>query len=594
MGFDITGHASLGEAFATRVALEPERTALTFYRGSAGAAHESLTYRELGRRVGLRAAELADRLAPGDRLLIALPTCPELVELYLACLSAGVVAVPAPPVTASSSAGQRVAAMARDCRPALVVTTAGDVDTVVERLHGEGLDDIPVEAAMPVGAGEGSLMLFRGRGVGRDTLAVLQYSSGSTGTPKGVMLAHGNVQANLAGLNTVVGLGGEDSFGTWLPLHHDFGLFVQLSFALFYGAPTVLMPPSDFARRPLEWLRMMDSFGTTATSAPNFAYDLVTRLVTDEQLEGLDLSRLRFVCNGSEPIHAPTMAAFAKRFASVGLRPEALTSGYGMAEVTVYVSNTPLPQQQTVLVADPHRLLDADRPELVATTGGGGREIVGVGTPEVVESRIVDPQTLEVLPDGAIGEVWVSGASVGRGYWGKPELSDEVFRARPAGGDGTGPTWLRTGDLGGFVDGELFITGRLKEVLIVNGRNLYPQDLEHEARTTHPALTGFVGAAFSVEAPDERVVLVHEVDPKVSADELPGIAAAVSRRLAASFGVPARNVLLVRRGQVRRTTSGKIERGTMRRRFLAGRIEVLHAELEPEVRQLVETAVGAP
>ncbi|MFF7591550.1 fatty acyl-AMP ligase [Kitasatospora purpeofusca] len=594
MGFDITGYPNLGEALAARVALQPEQTAVTFHRGSTAAAHESLTYRELGRRVGLRAAALAARMEVGDRLLIALPTCPEFVELYLACLTVGVVAVPSPPVTASSSAAKRVAAMAKDCRPALVITTEGDVDTVAERLRHEELDGVPVEATVPVGEGEADPTFLHGRTVDGDTLAVLQYSSGSTGAPKGVMLAHRNIQANLAGLNTIVGLGHDDAFAAWLPLHHDFGLFVQLTFALFYGAPTVLMAPSDFARRPLEWLRMMDEFRTTATSAPNFAYELATRLITDEQMAGLDLSRLRFVCNGSEPIHAPTMAAFAKRFAAVGLRPEALTSGYGMAEVTVYVSNTPLPEPQTVIVADANRLHDADRPALVATAGGEGREVVGVGTPRILESRIVDPLTRQVLPEGSIGEVWLSGPSVADGYWEKPELNDEVFRARPAGDDGTGPVWLRTGDLGGFVDGELFITGRLKEVLIVNGRNLYPQDLEHEARSTHQALTGFVGAAFSVEAPDERVVLVHEVGPRVPAEDLPGIATAVSRRLAASFGVPVRNVLLVRRGQVRRTTSGKIERGTMRRSFLAGGIETLHAELEPEVRRLVGTAVGAP
>ncbi|MGW4652242.1 fatty acyl-AMP ligase [Kitasatospora sp. NPDC004289] len=592
MAFDLSGYQSLGEAFAARVALHPEKTALTIFRGRAESVHESLTYGELSRRVGLRAAALAERLATGERVLIALPTCAEFVELYLACLMAGVVAVPAPPATGSSSAAQRVAAIAQDCAPALVYTTEGDRETVAERLKAQGLGDVAVEAASPAGPGSTPLLPPAERGVGRDSLAVLQYSSGSTGTPKGVMLAHRNILANIAGVNSVGGLGGEDSYGSWMPLHHDFGLFIQLSCALLYGAPTVLMPPSDFARRPAEWFNLMDEFRTTATSAPNFAYDLATRLVTDEQLVGLDLSALRFACNGSEPIHAPTMAAFAKRFAHIGLRPEALTSGYGMAEVTVYVSSTPIPEQQTVLVADPHRLQDAARPELVATTSGEGKEIVGVGVPRILETRIVDPTTRQALPDGSVGEVWLRGESVAPGYWNKPELNEQVFRALLADEADTGAGWLRTGDLGGFVDGELFITGRLKEVLIVRGRNLYPHDLEHEARLAHPALEGFVGAAFGVDAPDERVVLVHEVGPKVPAEELPAVAATVSRRLAAAFGVPIRNVLLVRRGTVRRTTSGKIQRAAMRERFLAGQVEALHAELEPDVRALA-TAVDA-
>ncbi|MBP0455618.1 fatty acyl-AMP ligase [Kitasatospora sp. RG8] len=586
MAFELTGYRNLGDAFAARVAQHPDKTALTIYRSSADAEHESLSYAELARRAALRAADLAQRLAPGDRVLIALPTGTEFVELYLACLMAGVTAVPAPPATGSSSAAQRVAAIAADCAPGLVFTTDGDRDTLTERFHAQGLGHVPVREAAPAGPGEAPEPPPRGRHADRDTLAVIQYSSGSTGTPKGVMLAHGNIQANLQALHSVMGLGGDDSFGSWMPLHHDFGLFCQLSCALVYGGSTVLMPPANFARRPVEWFRMMNEFRTTATSAPNFAYGLAVRLIADEQLEGVDISPLRFLCNGSEPIHAPTMAAFAKRFAHIGLRPEALTSGYGMAEVTVYASGTPIPQQQTVLVVDPHRLADADHPELVAATDGNGKEIVGVGRPEAFETRIVDPRTLHTLPAGSVGEVWLRGDSVGRGYWNKPALTARTFDARPAGAAATEPGWLRTGDLGALVDGELFITGRLKEVMIVHGRNLYPHDLEHEARAAHPGLDGFVGAAFGVDAPDERIVLVHEVSPTLPAEELPAAATAVARRLATTFGVPARNVLLVRRGTVHRTTSGKIQRAAMRERFLAGAVEALHAELEPAVRRL--------
>ncbi|MER5642213.1 fatty acyl-AMP ligase [Kitasatospora sp. NPDC002227] len=590
MAFELTSYRNLGDAFAARVAQHPDKTAVVIYRSSTEAEHESLSYAELARRAGLRAADLAQQLAPGERVLIALPTCTEFVELYLACQLAGVTAVPAPPVTGSSSAAQRVATIAADCAPGLVFADAGDLDTLTERFLAQGLGNVPVRAAGPVPAGEADPAVLRDRQADPDTLAVIQYSSGSTGTPKGVMLAHRNVQANLEALRSVMGLNGEDSFGSWMPLHHDFGLFFQLSAALFYGATAVLMPPTVFARKPVEWFRMMNEFRTTASSAPNFAYGVALRLIKDEHLEGLDLSPLRFLCNGSEPIHAPTIAAFTKRFASIGLRPEAMVAGYGMAEVTVYASGTPIPLQPTVMVADAQRLADADRPALVSTHDGRSKEITGVGRPQAFDTLIVDPATLRPLSAGEVGEIWLRGDSVGRGYWDKPDLTARAFHARPAGADDAEHGWLRTGDLGALADGELFITGRLKEVMIVNGRNLYPHDIEHEARAAHPALEGFVGAAFGVQAPEERIVLVHEVSPTVPAEELPAVAAAVVRRLTAATGAPVRNLLLVRRGSVHRTTSGKIQRTAMRDRFLAGDIPALHAELEPAVRQLTAGA----
>jgi acyl-CoA synthetase (AMP-forming)/AMP-acid ligase II len=586
MAFELTSYRNLGDAFAARVAQHPDKTAVTIYRSSAEAVHESLSYAELARRAGLRAADLAQHLAPGERVLIALPTGTEFVELYLACLLAGLIAVPAPPATGTTTAAQRVAAIAADCTPGMVFADAADLDTLAERLHAQGLGRVPVRAAAPVPAGEAAPAALRGRHADQDSLAVLQYSSGSTGSPKGVMLAHGNVLANLAALNSVMGLNGDDSFGSWMPLHHDFGLFCQLSGALFFGGTSVLMPPTVFARRPVEWFRMMSELRTTASSAPNFAYGTALRLIKDEHLEGLDLSPLRFLSNGSEPIHAPTIAAFSKRFAKVGLRPEAVVAGYGMAEVTVYACGTPIPLPPTVLVVDAQRLADAEHPALVPACDGRSKEITGVGRPDAFDTLIVDPATLSPLPAGEVGEIWLRGDSVGRGYWGKPDLTARAFQARPAGADDAEPGWLRTGDLGALVDGELFITGRLKEVMIVHGRNVYPHDLEHEARAAHPALERFVGAAFGVQAPDERIVLVHEVSPNVSAEELRAAAAAVIRRLTAATGAPVRNVLLVRRGSVDRTTSGKIQRAAMRDRFLADEITALHTELEPAVRQL--------
>lgn len=586
---DLVAHRNAGDAFAERVAEHPERTALTIYRGPAAAGHEALTFADLSRRAQLRAAALSARLAPGDRVLIALPTCTEFVELYLACLCAGMVAVPAPAPGGSANAAERVAAIAVDCGPAVAFTAAGDRAAMAERLRDHGLEHVPVAEPGEVGPGESPAPPARQRRPGRDTLAVLQYSSGATGTPKGVMLAHGDILADIAAFCGRCRIGPDDSFGTWLPLHHDMGLFGQLTAGLLLGAPCVLMPPADFVRRPAEWFRMMDRFGTTTTAAPNFAYDLCRRVITDEQLDGLDLSRVRFAFNGSEPIHPPTMAAFSHRFERTGLRPESVTPAYGLAEATVCVSVKPEGVPATVLVVDPVRLQAAECPELRATSGEG-KEIVSVGRSVGFQTRAVDPRTRRALPDGAIGEIWLRGPGVGRGYWNQPDLSERTFAARLADGGAAQdaePGWLRTGDLGAFVDGELFITGRIREMLIVHGRNLFPHDLEQEARAAHEALGGLVGAAFGVAVPDERIVLVHEVSPRVPAGDLPAVAAAVTRRLTVAAGAPVRNVLLVRRGTVRRTTSGKIQRGGTRARFLAGDIVALYADLEPGVLAVI-------
>lgn len=592
MTIDLVGRKTVGGVFMDRAAEHPNKIALTIYRGSTATEHPSLTYAELARRATRRADELMARLAPGERVLLSLPASTEFVELYLACMFAGLIAVPTPPLGGSAVATERVAVIAGDCRPAIAFTTAGDRETIAERLRSCGLGHVPVEEPGDIDPTDAPAPLPRSRQVSAETLAVLQYSSGSTGSPKGVVLDQGNILANVAALRAFGGIGAaEDSFGSWMPPHHDFGLFVQLTVALLHGVPTVLMSPSQFVRRPVEWFRMMDRFATTVTSAPNFAFGLCLRLIKDSDVQGLDLSPMRCFVNGSESIHAPTMAAFAKRFACLGLRPEVFTPGYGLAEATVYVSSCPLDRPPTVLVADPSQVEDGEHPRLVATTRGAGKEVVGVGMPGAHEMRIVDPHLRRVLPDGAIGEIWLRGASVGRGYWNKPELSAQTFQARLVDDPDNAPGWLRTGDLGALVGGELFITGRLKEMLIVRGRNLFPHDLEQQARLANPALEGFVGAAFGVAAPDERVVLIHEVNPRVPAEDLPAVATDVLHRLTASFGVPVRNILLVRRGVVRRTTSGKIQRQAMREQFLTGAISALHSELDASVRRL--TAVDA-
>jgi acyl-CoA synthetase (AMP-forming)/AMP-acid ligase II len=587
------GHRNVAAAFAAQAAARPDAIALAVYRGTGAGQSTNLAYGELARRARVRAAGFAARFGPGERVLIALPNGAEFAEVYLGCLYAGLVAVPAPAPAGSATAAERVAAVAEDCVPVLAVAAAGDREALAAQLAKRGLGAVPVQEALETGPGDAEPP---DRDPGSDDLAVLQYSSGSTGTPKGVMLTHGNVLANMAMIGRSCAVGPGDRFGGWLPLYHDMGLFGLLTAGFLLGLSSATMPTGDFLRRPAQWLRMLDHCDVTITAVPDFALDLCTRRIPDEALVGLDLSRVRMICDGSEPISAATLSAFNERFAGYGLVPTALTPCYGMAEATLLVTAKPAGRPQTFLAADRAGLAAADAPVLVPAAAEADRvRLVGVGRPAECEVRIVSTEGESVLPEGSIGEICLRGANLAGGYWGRPQESARAFGLRlaePGAAGAGGPGWLRTGDLGAIRDGELFVTGRIKELIIVRGRNLYPQDLERAARAAHDALAGLVGAAFSVAVPDERIVLVHEIDPRKPKEELPAVAAAIRHRVAAEFGVPCQNVLLVRRGAIRRTTSGKIQRAAMRESFLAGALAAVHSELDAAVRRAVRDAAG--
>ncbi|MGV9268861.1 fatty acyl-AMP ligase [Kitasatospora sp. NPDC003701] len=566
MTVDLSGYRNVPDALADRARRRPEHPALIVSPDGGPDGEEVYTHAELLARVERSARHLAARLAPGSRVVLALPSGVDFVESYFGCLTAGMVAVPVPPPGGSAQGRARIEQILRDCEPALVLTEEGEVRGLAETVAQAGLDGCAVEtgAAAQTAAQEPAALPE----VGRDTLGVLQYSSGSTGEPKGVMVTQGNILANAELFCRANGAGQDDVFGGWIPMHHDMGLFAMLSSAVLSGATMVLMPPTSFVKRPATWLRLIDRHRIGVSAAPSFAFDICVRLVPEAQAETFDLSSLHCVINGSEPIHVPTLRAFTEHFAGAGFAPEAMAPGYGLAEATVYVSTKP-----------PRR-----RPALLTTDGG--RELAGCGLPVGFELEIVDPVTRLACAPGGTGEIWVRGESVGRGYWNRPGISEETFRARLA--DSADDTcWLRTGDLGSVREGELVITGRLKEVMVIRGRNVYPQDVEHEARTAHPLLAGFVGAAFAVQVPEERVVLAHEISPGASPEEFPALVAAVRKQLTGVLGSPLRDVVLLRRGAVRRTTSGKIQRGTMRSLFLAGGLEPVFADLSPEVRGLL-------
>ncbi|MCX3061386.1 fatty acyl-AMP ligase [Streptomyces beihaiensis] len=541
---------------------------------------QHLTYAGLDAAARTIAVRLARRGARGRPVLLLYPSGQEFLRAFLGCLYAGAIAVPAPLPHQRQERLRRVTGIIRDTGAELILTDSANAPEVSLWLAMSGRGSavcLATDTDEGVDPGQWTMPDLR-----PDDLAFLQYTSGSTSQPRGVMVSHRNLLANQRAFRRVVRSTPQDRFVTWLPHYHDLGLIAHLLHPLWLGALTVQMPARSFIKRPVRWLSTIDAYGATIASGPNFAYDLCVRRVTDEQAEGLDLSRWRVALNGAEPIRPETLDAFAARFAPCGLRPEAVFPAYGLAESTLCVSGgvpgSPWRRRTVDVEGLEHNELRPPRP------GAPARELVSSGTADEYEVRIVDDARREVAP-GHVGEIWLRGDSVAQGYWRQAQESALTFQARLPGAQGT---FLRTGDLGALVDGQLYVTGRLKEVIILNGRNLYPQDVEWATREVSSALGSGRGAVFTVHAGHEQLVLVHEVRAE-SADweRLRALARRVQTAIGKEFEVPASNVVLVRPGTVHRTTSGKIQRSLMRRLFLSGELTGLYEVLDPAVRTMI-------
>ncbi|MFE9046538.1 fatty acyl-AMP ligase [Streptomyces sp. NPDC012421] len=565
------------EAIRRHVRQKPGQDAVIQVRDAESGDARHHSYAGFDTDVRRVAAELQRRYPPGSRILLLFPPV-EFLTAFAGCLYAGMVAVPAPLPGAYGHERRRLRGIAADAEVAAVLTDSANRPAVADWLGDERmppLDLLVIDAGDRADPGS-----WREPALDHDTTALLQYTSGSTGAPKGVVVSHGNLLANASALYRALDVGEDTRFGGWAPHYHDMGLMAQTLPALFLGSTCALLSPVAFIKNPYQWLRMIDRYDIGWSAAPNFAYELCSRRITDEQIARLDLSRWTHAVNGSEPVHAPTVARFAKRFSSAGLNPEAPSPCYGLAEATVFVSGAahraPVAARVDTELLARHVFHEVPFPT-------AGRELLGNGRAADFDVRVVDPDTHEVLPEGRVGELWLRGASVARGYWRNEAATRETFAARTADGDAG---YLRTGDLGTVRDGEIFVTGRLKETLILRGRNLYPQDIEHELRARHPGL-GAVGAVFTVplsEHPDgeedaeEGLVVVHEVAGRPDEDALRTLAAGIRRTVVTEFGVRVTSVVLLRRGQVRRTTSGKIQRAEMRRLCLAGELRPEYAD----------------
>ncbi|MEU3948839.1 fatty acyl-AMP ligase [Streptomyces sp. NPDC029526] len=561
---------SLVDLLFHHAAEHPDRTAFRFLvSGDGDGEIRTVSYARLAERSRAVAAWLQQRGLTGARALLLYPPGLEFVSAYLGCLAAGVVAVPGVPPRGRTHDHRALTRMKRLMADADATVVLGDREVVTGpsaladhqpepggALVRVATEDIPDELSAA----------WREPDLGPDTVAFLQYTSGSTSAPRGVMVTHGNLLDNQRVITERLGhtpdaLAAHDHelFVSWLPVYHDMGLIGPVLNTVHTGATSTLFSPLDFLRQPRHWLAAVGRYRPHTSGAPNFAYELALKHATPAFLDGLDLSRWRVAFNGAEPVRAATLRRFADTFAPAGFRPEALTPCYGLAEATLMVTSAPAGAPPTLLRADD------DGPH----TGAADAAAVGTGRPGPGLTVVVaDPVTHDELPDGEVGEIRVGGPSVAQGYWRNALATRETFRAGVNGREGR---FLRTGDLGFLRDGELFVTGRLKDLIVVDGRNHYPQDLELTAETAHPALRPGCTAAFAVDTgtDGERAALVAETAPE-AAEEAEKIIDVVRGALADAHGLAVRDVVLVRPGTIPKTSSGKIRRHACRTALLDG------------------------
>lgn len=525
---------------------------------------ENITFRELDWRARAVAARLLRTGKPGDRVALVFESGINYISAMTGCFYAGMVAVPIypPDPMRLQRTVSRLHAVMADAQARFVLTDAYEHERFGSFLSQGGrevlIDDIATEEGVD----------YRSPEITADTLALLQYTSGSTGQPKGVMLSHANLMFNFEHIKK---FDEPDAVAvSWLPMYHDMGLIGLVLQVLQSGRRTVLMSPQSFVKHPVRWLRAISKHRAYATSGPSFAYDLCVQKVTDEELEGLDLSCWTLACNGAEPVRPDTLERFSRRFAQVGFRPEAFYPCYGLAEATLIVSGG---EKHAPPVLRSYDADDMAGHLVTPVSEGNGRVIVGCGgTVDNQEVAIVDPETRRRCPADEVGEIWVRGPGVALGYWNNAEATRETFRAYTS--DTSEGPFLRTGDMGFLDDGELFITGRIKDMIIIRGRNHYPQDLERTVEGCHASLRRDHGAAFGVEVGgEERLVIVQGVMRPKKLD-LDQVMADVRAALLHEHEVAPHAIVLVKGGEIPRTSSGKVQRRACKELFLNGELAV--------------------
>ncbi|WP_258003824.1 non-ribosomal peptide synthetase [Fischerella thermalis] len=569
---------SLIELLRWRAIQQPEQKAYSFLLdGEVEAAY--LTYKDLDRQAQSIAVQLQScGVKNGERGLLLYPPGLEFIAAFFGCLYAGIVAVPAYPPRPNQSLS-RLQAIVADAQAAIILTTTTSLSNI-ERQFAQypHLQTLRLLATDNMIASH-SAQTWQQPSVNSDTLAFLQYTSGSTGTPKGVMVSHGNLLHNELLIQQAMQHTENTLFVGWLPLFHDMGLVGNLLQPLYLGIPCILMSPVAFLQKPVRWLQAISQYKATTSGGPNFAYDLCVRKITPEQRANLDLSSWEIAFNGAEPIRAETLEQFSTTFAECGFRREAFYPCYGMAETTLIVTGG---NKQVPPVLQPVESAALLQNQVVPASqeASGVQTLVGCGQAlQDLKIAIVNPETLTRCQPHEVGEIWVAGPSVTPGYWNQPEQTDYTFRAYLK--DTQEGPFLRTGDLGFLRDGELFVTGRLKDLIVIRGRNHYPQDIEWTVAQSHPSLQPSSSAAFAIDvAGEERLVIAQEIKRSflrnLATEE---VIAAIRQAVVEEHELQVYALLLLKPGSIPKTSSGKIQRHACRTSFLAGSWESIASSI---------------
>jgi acyl-CoA synthetase (AMP-forming)/AMP-acid ligase II/acyl carrier protein len=562
---------TLFDALRYQTQQQPQQPALIFLADGENECGR-LTYAELDHQARAIASRLVSLKATGKCAVLLYPPGLEFIAAFWGCLYAGVIGIPVYPPKHNRNQ-MRLSGIIKDARAAFALSTGSELQrwdlnsgptqelASCHWLATDNLENNELEYAEPV--------------ITPDSLAFLQYSSGSTGLPKGIMVSHGNLVHNLEYIRRTYGFEEDSISVSWLPFFHDMGLILGILEPLYAGIPAVLMPPAAFTQRPLRWLWAISHYRATHAGGPNFGFDLCVRRIAEVERDTLDLRAWRNAYNGAEPVRKSTLEQFTQFFAPCGFQKKFFYPCYGLAEFTLVISGgsvheepvyldvkTDLLEQNQAVAADQ----DSENAQSLVSCGRVGADI---------QLAIVDPETLTSLEPGRVGEIWVASRSVAQGYLKRPEETENTFHACLTGT--TVPHFLRTGDLGFLKDGELFIAGRLKDVIIIRGRNLYPQDIELTAEQSHSSLRPGYGAAFRVTVDDEeQLVVAYEVErTMLRAIDIPQVIDAIRKSILKEYELRAHDVVLLKTGAIPKTSSGKIQRQACRTAYLGGKLDII-------------------
>lgn len=541
----------------------PERPAYRFFQGGS-LIPDTLSFAELRQQAAALAAELQAAGLSGSAALLVCKQQSHFVIAFYGCLLAGVIVVPTAPPRRKALRG-RLDLLARDAQIAALISDVDEVLAESDNLIGRPLRGFDVRRCLHAESLNQRAADWRMPRLDSESIAFLQYTSGSTGDPKGVMVGHGNLMQNCRVIQPAMDWNADTSILTALPLFHDMGLVGGVLESMYVGCVANCMPPAEFVQYPERWLQLISKYAIRISGGPNFMYDLASRAVSDEQLSDCDLSAWQIAFCGAEPIRASTVRRFSERFAAFGFRPQSFFPCYGMAEATLYITGVAMDSAPNIDLRDGNALVGCGR-------SNGDTELV-----------IVDPESRQRVAENVIGEIWVRGGSVAQGYWQRPELTARQFRATIA--DEGEAHYLRTGDLGYLKDGELFVAGRLKDLIILYGKKYAPQDIEDTAQNAHPALRADAGIAFAVNEDDrEHLVLVFELQREWlrRSDAWAEVTSAVRRAVSEQHGVQVEELVLIKPGTLPRTSSGKVRRAQARNDFTRGALERASSTPSPE------------